>query len=111
MADYSPREDLLRLYRRQGYERAPVWLHFCPALKEEFQRRHPDADGDFLKFFGAPQRNLKRPGLFLELRRNLAHPQPGSDGLASVLSQGLPTCRASSTAGGSRTSIIPIRST
>lgn len=59
---YHPGEDLLRLYRRQGYERAPVGLHLCPALEEEFRRRHPERAGDYLKHFGAPYRIIYDPG-------------------------------------------------
>ena len=38
MAGYSPRNDLLNLYRRKGYTRAPVGMHFCPSLEQEFRR-------------------------------------------------------------------------
>ena len=62
MATQSPRENLLRLYRRQGYEEAPAGMHLCPALEEEFRRRHPEAGGDYLEFFGAPYRILYDPG-------------------------------------------------
>jgi uroporphyrinogen decarboxylase len=62
MTKYSPREDLLRLYRRQGYERAPVGMHLCPALTAEFRRRYPKAHADYLDHFGAPYRILYDPG-------------------------------------------------
>lgn len=62
MGNYSPRADLLRLYRRQGYERAPVGLHFCPSLVEEFNRRHPEAQGDYLRYFEASYRIIYDPG-------------------------------------------------
>lgn len=62
MATYNPREDLLRLYRRQGYERAPIGMHLCPSLEKEFRRRHPDFRGDYLEFFGAPYRIIYDPG-------------------------------------------------
>jgi len=35
---------------------------FCPALKKEFERRHPEAGGDYLAFFGAPYRIIYDPG-------------------------------------------------
>ncbi len=62
MATYNPREDLLRLYRRQGYEHAPIGMHLCPSLEEEFRRRHPDFRGGYLEFFGAPYRIIYDPG-------------------------------------------------
>ncbi len=58
----TPRENLLSLYRRKGYTVAPVGMHFCPALKKEFERRHPEAGGDYLAFFGAPYRIIYDPG-------------------------------------------------
>lgn len=72
MATYSPREDLLRLYRRQGYERAPVGMHLCPALESEFRKRQPQFAGDYLDYFGAPYRIIYDPGFgwsFDEIRR------------------------------------------
>ncbi len=58
----NPREDLLRLYRRQGYRRPPVGMHLCPALVDEFSRRHPECHGDYLDFFAAPYRIIYDPG-------------------------------------------------
>lgn len=58
----TPRENLLSLYRRTGYEAAPVGMTLCPALAAEFDRRHPGARGDYLAFFGAPYRILYDPG-------------------------------------------------
>ena len=56
MAEYSPREDLLRLYCRQGCRRLPIGMNLCPTLVDEFQRRYPGFHGDYLDFFGAPYR-------------------------------------------------------
>lgn len=78
----SPRENLLSLYRRQGYAAAPVGMHFCPALEQEFARRHPAAGGDYLAFFGAPYRIVYDPGFvwnFSEIWRI-----PGRGGLGSA---------------------------
>lgn len=58
----NPRENLLRLYRRQGYEEAPVGMHLCPSLEAEFRRRNPGVEGDYLDFFGAPYRIIYDPG-------------------------------------------------
>jgi hypothetical protein len=33
----TPRDNLLRLYRRQGYEYAPVGLDLCPTLLETYK--------------------------------------------------------------------------
>ena len=57
-----PCENVLSLYRRQGYEAAPVGMHFCPDLEKAFARRHPEANGDYLSFFGAPYRIIYDPG-------------------------------------------------
>ena len=35
----NPRENLIALYRRRGYERAPVCFNFCPDLVREFEVR------------------------------------------------------------------------
>jgi len=58
----NARENLVSLYRRQGYESAPLGLHLCPGLEAEFARRHPEARGDYLAFFGAPYRIVYDPG-------------------------------------------------
>jgi hypothetical protein len=71
-SNWDAGKDLLRLYRRQGYERAPVGMNLCPALENEFRRRYPDQDGDYLEYFGAPYRILYDPGFawnFVELSR------------------------------------------
>ena len=62
MTTMTPRENLLSLYRRQGYERAPVGMTLCPSLIEEFNRHHPGHDGDYLDFFQAPYRIIYDPG-------------------------------------------------
>jgi uroporphyrinogen decarboxylase len=56
----TPRENLLSLYRRQGYQTAPVTMNMCPSLVEEFQKRH--GHKDYLEGFGAPLRVLNDPG-------------------------------------------------
>jgi len=56
-----PRENLLSLYRRTGYEYAPVGFHLCPSLEEEFHRRYPDSD-NYLDHFQAPYRIIYDPG-------------------------------------------------
>ncbi len=36
----TPRENLLRLWRREGFEDAPAFFYLCPSLIEEFKRRY-----------------------------------------------------------------------
>jgi len=38
----TQRENLLSLYRRQGYETAPVYMVLCPHLEDEFHKRYGD---------------------------------------------------------------------
>lgn len=57
----TKREKLLKLYRREGTDAIPVGMHFCPALEEEFKRRHPGKT-DYLEHFGAPYRIIYDPG-------------------------------------------------
>jgi uroporphyrinogen decarboxylase len=40
----TPRENLLRLWRREGFEYAPAFFDLCPALVEEFTRRYGGAE-------------------------------------------------------------------
>ncbi|MEN8254866.1 MAG: uroporphyrinogen decarboxylase family protein [Verrucomicrobiota bacterium] len=49
----TPRENLLGLYRRQGYSEAPVYFELCKSLQEEFKRRYPDAES-IGEHFGFP---------------------------------------------------------
>ena len=58
----TPRENLLSLYRRQGYEEVPVGMTLCPHQVAEFNRRYPDFKGDYLEFFKAPYRIIYDPG-------------------------------------------------
>jgi uroporphyrinogen decarboxylase len=57
----TKRENLLGLYRREGCDEVPVGMHLCPALVEEFKRRHPD-EASYLEYFGAPYRIIYDPG-------------------------------------------------
>ena len=51
----TPRENLLSLYRRQGYWQAPVGFHLSPSLEREFARRCPDST-DYMQQFEMPYR-------------------------------------------------------
>ena len=58
----SPRENLLRLYRRQGYEYVPAAFDLCPSLQQEYVRRY----GDEIAYhdrFHFPNRGVSEPRL------------------------------------------------
>ena len=57
----TPRENLLSLYRRQGFESAPVYFVLCPELEAEFLRRYPNA-GSYAEHFEFPVRVITDPG-------------------------------------------------
>ena len=57
----TPRENLLSLVRRQGYEWIPVEFMLCPSLENEFRRRWGDSGMDYQQYFKMPWRNV--PGL------------------------------------------------
>ncbi len=56
----NPRENLLSLYRRQGYERAPVHFTLCPALEEQFRENYP-GQADYEEIFEFPMRVITDP--------------------------------------------------
>ncbi len=57
----TPREQLLKLYHRQGINQAPVGFVLCESLKEEFRRRYPNAQS-YEEHFNFPYRNIIDPG-------------------------------------------------
>jgi uroporphyrinogen decarboxylase len=57
----TPRESLLKLYRREGCARPPIGMHLCPSLQDEFKKRYPGKT-DYLEHFGAPYRIIYDPG-------------------------------------------------
>ncbi|MCX7012086.1 MAG: hypothetical protein NTW86_05895 [Candidatus Sumerlaeota bacterium] len=57
----NPRENLLSLYRRQGYEAAPVHFHLCPALERAFHDRHL-GQAPYDEVFQFPMRVIIDPG-------------------------------------------------
>jgi uroporphyrinogen decarboxylase len=57
----NPRENLLGLYRRRGFESAPSYFNLCPALQEQFRREHPAA-ADYAEHFQFPMRLIMDPG-------------------------------------------------
>jgi uroporphyrinogen decarboxylase len=56
----TPRENLRRLYRKQGFDEAPVGFVLCPALEAEFKRRYPQA-ATYADAFGFPFRLITDP--------------------------------------------------
>lgn len=55
------RDNYRSLFRRQGYQEAPIGFDLSPALEEEFHRRYgPDAD--YMDVYGMPYRILYDPG-------------------------------------------------
>jgi uroporphyrinogen decarboxylase len=57
----NPRENLLSLYRRQGFEKAPVCFNLCPDQERQFRERYPGR-GDYQDVFGFPMRLITDPG-------------------------------------------------
>jgi uroporphyrinogen decarboxylase len=56
-----PRENLLNLYRRKGFELAPIGFNLCESLEQEFKRRYPFAIS-YQEHFNFPYRNIIDPG-------------------------------------------------
>jgi uroporphyrinogen decarboxylase len=57
----TPRENLLSLYRRKGYEAAPVHFNLCPGLERQFRERHPEAES-YADYYEFPMRLITDPG-------------------------------------------------
>jgi len=51
----SQRENLMKLWRREGYEYVPVQFSLCPALVKEFKKRYGDCSSE--DYFNFPFRN------------------------------------------------------
>lgn len=49
----KPRENLLSLYRKNGYEQAPVNFELCPSKVMEFKEMHGDID--YRTYYGFPE--------------------------------------------------------
>lgn len=56
----SPRENILSLWRRKGFEYIPASFDLCPSLNEEFKRRYGDGK-DYQDEFNFPFRGLGAP--------------------------------------------------
>ena len=53
----TPRENLLHLLRREGYEYVPVEFSLCPSLKKSFQEQIGGEGSDYMEYFRMPWRN------------------------------------------------------
>ena len=64
----TPRDNLIGLYKRQGYEHAPVGLSLCPSLREKY--RAVAGDTPMSEYFDYPEGFAMRgvPGLNLRPR-------------------------------------------
>lgn len=56
----TPRKNLLRMFRRQGYEKAVVQFHLCPSLEKTFQQKY-GSDCSWQDHFGLPMREVELP--------------------------------------------------
>ena len=57
----TPRENLLSLYRRTGFEYAPVHFNLCPALEKTFRKKYP-GQGEYAEVFQFPMQVITDPG-------------------------------------------------
>lgn len=57
----TPRDQLIKLYLRQGFHHAPVGFVLCKSLEEEFRKRYPDARS-YEDHFNFPYRTIVDPG-------------------------------------------------
>ncbi len=58
----SPRENLISLYRKNGYDYAPVYFDLCPSKVSEFKENF--SDSDYRQYFAFPEINV--PDLVVE---------------------------------------------
>jgi len=57
----TPRENLLSLYRRNGFDSAPVHFNLCPELEKTFRNKYPD-QSEYAEFFEIPVQMITDPG-------------------------------------------------
>ena len=57
----TPKDNLLRLYRKQGFDSVPVGFVLCESLEHEFKRRYPDSSS-YQEYFDFPYRTIVDPG-------------------------------------------------
>lgn len=54
----TPRENLLHLLKREGYETVPVEFFLCPSLEERFQNEVGGKNIDYMDYFEMPWRRV-----------------------------------------------------
>lgn len=54
----TPRENLLHLLRREGYESVPVEFFLCPSLEKSFREQIGGEDSDYMEYFQMPWRRV-----------------------------------------------------
>ena len=57
----TPRENLIKLYRRDGFKYAPAGFILCESLEKEFRKRYPEASS-YQDHFNFPYRIITDPG-------------------------------------------------
>ena len=55
---YSPRENLLNIWRRKGFEYIPAQFDLCPSQEEKFKSLHGE-NTSYRKFFEFPWENIR----------------------------------------------------
>jgi uroporphyrinogen decarboxylase len=75
----TPRENLMRTLRREGYDTVPVDLLLCPAQRETFMKQTGQREFDYYRYFNMPFR-----------RRSLAVSPNFTDGFALFKRETLP---------------------
>ena len=58
MRKMTPRENLLHLLRREGYETVPVEFMLCPSLEKSFQEEIGGPGSDYMDYFEMPWRRV-----------------------------------------------------
>ena len=54
----TPRENLISLYKKTGYEHAPVYMDFCPIQVEKYREMTGEMDMPYQRFFDFPEINV-----------------------------------------------------
>lgn len=54
----TPRKNIISLFRRQGYNEAPVFFSLCPLLQKEYRKRIK-SDLDYPEYFKFPWRQIE----------------------------------------------------
>lgn len=74
----NARENLISLYRRQGYEKAPVGFTLTPSQIEEFKRRYPNVKS-YQDHFDFPFRVMVDPGFCWSFENKALLPERNVD--------------------------------